>query len=78
MLRHILHELDIDAPGFHIHSLRHSHVALLLNSGVDIYSISKRLGHSRFDITLNTYAYLIEEQQKRNEDKIVKALENLP
>lgn len=76
-LHHILDECDINAPGFHFHSLRHSHVALLLNKGVDIYAISKRLGHARFDITLNTYAYLVDEQKKKNDDKIVKALNDL-
>lgn len=77
-LHHILDECDIDVHGFHFHSLRHSHVALLLNSGVDIYTISQRLGHSRFDITLNTYAYLIDEQKKRNDKKVINALEQLP
>lgn len=77
-LHHILDECDIDVPVFHFHSLRHSHVALLLNAGVDIYTISQRLGHSRFDITLNTYAYLIDEQKKRNDKKVIKALEKLP
>lgn len=76
-LKTALNEAHIDAQGFHFHSLRHSHVALLLSKGVDIYAISKRLGHARFDITLNTYAYLIDEQKQKNDKKIVKALNDL-
>ena len=73
-LKVLLKACDIDAPGFHFHSLRHSHVALLLSQGVDIYAISKRLGHSSFQTTLNTYAYLIDEKKKKDDEKIIRAL----
>lgn len=73
-LKVLLKACEIDAPGFHFHSLRHSHVALLLSQGVDIYAISKRLGHSSFQTTLNTYAYLIDEKKKQENEKIIIAL----
>ena len=73
-LKVLLKACEIDAPGFHFHSLRHSHVALLLAQGVDIYAISKRLGHSSFQTTLTTYAYLIAEKKKKEDEKIVRAL----
>lgn len=73
----ILDKCDISKPGFHVHSLRHSHVALLLDTGIDIYAISKRLGHANFSTTLNTYAYLIDESKKRADDETVKALDKL-
>lgn len=76
-LKKLLSECKIEAPNFHFHSLRHSHVALLLNEGVDIYAISKRLGHSRFQITLDTYAYLIDEKKQKDDDMILKALNDL-
>lgn len=76
-LKSLLKQCKINAHGFHFHSLRHSHVALLLSQGIDIYSISQRLGHSRFDITLNTYAYLMEEKKDKDNNKIVKCLDNL-
>jgi integrase len=41
-----------------VHALRHSHASLLIASGVDIVTISKRLGHAKPDITLRTYAHL--------------------
>lgn len=77
VLKHLLKKLKIDAPGFHFHSLRHSHVALLLSEGVDIYAISKRLGHASFQTTLNAYAYLIDEKEKKEDDKIRKVLDSL-
>lgn len=76
-LKKLLADCEIDAPNFHFHSLRHSHVALLLNEGVDIYAISKRLGHARFQITLDTYAYLIDEKKQKDNDRILKALNDL-
>jgi integrase len=33
------------------HSLRHTHASVLLNNGVDILTVSKRLGHSKPSIT---------------------------
>lgn len=77
MLRQLLDELGIHRENFHFHSLRHSHVALLLAKGVDIYPISKRLGHSDIRTTMNTYAYLIDEYKGKTDDKIVNALNQL-
>ncbi|WP_265488289.1 tyrosine-type recombinase/integrase [Lactobacillus sp. PV034] len=50
-LRHVLKKLNIDAPGVHIHSLRHSQVALLLNANINLYDIAQRLGHSEINTT---------------------------
>lgn len=42
-----------------IHDFRHSHASLLLSKGVSIVAVSKRLGHSKIEQTLNTYAHLM-------------------
>lgn len=76
-LRSICAKLEIPTESAHIHELRHAHVALLLNAGVDIVSISRRLGHANIKITMDTYAYLIDEQKDRNDQKIIKALDDL-
>ncbi|WP_338231006.1 site-specific integrase [Lactiplantibacillus paraxiangfangensis] len=76
-LRKALKDLDINREGFHFHSLRHSHVAFLLANNVDLYVISKRLGHSEMGTTSNIYAYLIEEYKARYDDHIDDSLENL-
>lgn len=39
------------SPDFHFHSLRHSFASNLVSNGVDIYSVSKLLGHSSINVT---------------------------
>lgn len=48
-----------------VHDLRHSHVAYLINRGVDPLVIKERLGHKDIKITLNTYGHLYPNQQKK-------------
>jgi integrase len=67
----------IDKEGFHFHSLRHVHVAYLIGQGVDIYAISKRLGHANVNITLKVYAYLIDEYKAKNDNLIVEKLQKI-
>ncbi|AWD62793.1 integrase [Limosilactobacillus reuteri] len=74
-LREIMCDLHIKKENFHFHSLRHSHVALLLSNGIDIYAISKRLGHNDISTTMNTYAYLIDEYKDKSDKAILKALD---
>lgn len=76
-LRTALEKLKIKRDGFHFHSLRHSHVAFLLANQVDIYVISKRLGHSELGTTTRIYAYLIEEYKAKYDDHIEESLSNL-
>lgn len=45
-------------PHICIHDFRHSHATLLINEGVNILEVSKRLGHSDVKMTLNTYSHL--------------------
>lgn len=76
-LRSLLEALNIHRSGFHFHSLRHSHVALLLAKDVDIYAISKRLGHSNTATTSQIYAYLIDEYKDQTDNQIVTILDNI-
>lgn len=48
-----------------LHQFRHSHATLLLNNGIIINEISKRLGHSTPSITLNIYTHTDLTQEKR-------------
>ena len=48
-----------------IHDLRHSHASYLIAKGGNIVAISKRLGHSSINMTLNTYAHLLEDSENR-------------
>lgn len=55
------------------HSLRHSHAALLLASGIDIKTISNRLGHNDIKTTMNVYAYILQGM----DTKAAKAVEEI-
>ncbi len=37
---------------------RHSHASMLIEMGVDIFEISKRLGHESIKTTIDTYGHL--------------------
>lgn len=76
-LKKALKRNNIDRKNFHFHSLRHSHVALLLDKGVDLYAISQRLGHSNMTTTAKKYAYLIDEHRARSNDLIAKVLDEI-
>lgn len=47
-----------------VHGLRHSHVAYLIDLGVEPLLIKDRLGHEDIKITLNTYGHLYPSKQK--------------
>ena len=56
-----------------MHDFRHSHASVLINAGVNIIEIARRLGHSNIKETLDTYGHLYPEQ----EDFAVVALDKL-
>lgn len=47
-----------------IHDLRHSHASWLINNGVNIVAVSKRLGHANIEQTLKTYTHLLESSDQ--------------
>lgn len=62
--------------GMHIHphKFRHSQASILYASGVDIVTISKRLGHKQVSTTQNIYAHMMEKSDKDASDKIADIL----
>lgn len=50
-----------------LHDLRHSHATWLINNGVNIVAVSKRLGHASIEQTLKTYTHLL----KSSEDELL-------
>jgi len=44
----------------HLHTLRHSCASLMIASGVDLRTVSKRLGHAQLSTTGNIYAHAIQ------------------
>jgi integrase len=52
-------------PGITFHSLRHSHASQLVSEGVDIVTISKRLGHAKPAVTLAVYAHMFTSDDRK-------------
>jgi integrase len=46
-------------PRVTFHALRHTHASVLINAGLDVLTISRRLGHSKPSVTLDVYGHLI-------------------
>jgi len=55
----------IGLPEVTFHALRHTHASQLIDQGVDIVTISKRLGHAKPDITLRIYAHLFQKNDSK-------------
>lgn len=62
-LRHYLEAADL--PDIHLHSLRHTHASLLINSNVPVKAISERLGHSKAKTTLEVYSHMFEDADEQ-------------
>jgi integrase len=45
-------------PKVTLHALRHTHVSQLIASGLDVVTVSRRIGHSNPTVTLSVYAHL--------------------
>lgn len=52
-------------PEVTFHALRHTHASQLIDADVDIVTISKRMGHSKPDITLRIYAHLFRKDDSK-------------
>ena len=57
-----------------IHTFRHLNASLLINSGVDVKTVSASLGHSQVTTTLNIYAHTFEEAQARASEAVADLL----
>jgi integrase len=61
---------SIGLPDITFHALRHTHASHLIDAGIDVVKISRRLGHASPAITLKVYAHLF----RRRDDKSSKAI----
>jgi integrase len=55
----------LDLPSVTFHALRHSHASALIASGLDVLTVSRRLGHGSPVVTLNTYAHLFAKTDEK-------------
>jgi integrase len=56
------HELGLKVS---FHALRHTHASQLVDAGVDVVTISRRLGHASPAITLGIYAHLFRKDDSK-------------
>ena len=61
-------------PMIRLHDLRHTGATLLLGSGVDIETVSRRLGHSKASVPLDIYAHALPENDKKASDSLADML----
>ena len=60
-------------PQIHLHDLRHTSASILISAGVDIATVSRRLGHSKISTTLNIYTHAMPDIDKTASDALEKA-----
>ncbi len=58
-----------------LHSFRHAHASILIQSGVDVATVSADLGHTNSGTTLGIYTHEFQEAQARTSDIIANALD---
>jgi len=56
------HGFDDD---LHLHSLRHTAASLMIADGINIVTVSKRLGHAQVSTTSNIYAHMIKAADEK-------------
>lgn len=57
-----------------VHVFRHLNASLLINSGVDVRTVSASLGHSQTTTTLNIYAHSFQEAQAQASEAVADLL----
>jgi integrase len=62
--------MKADLKQIRVHDLRHSHASMLIDMGFDILEISERLGHESVKTTLDTYAHLYPDKDKKLADAL--------
>lgn len=65
--RALLKRRGLTGPNFH--ALRHSHASQMLADGVDIKTVSARLGHAKASFTLAQYIHLMPGQDQDAADR---------
>ena len=60
----ILKKADVKQIRFH--DLRHTYASLLISKDLNFKYIQKQMGHSSFEVTMNTYAHLMPEVYEKS------------
>ena len=57
-------------PPIHPHKFRHTQASLLIAQGVDILTVSKRLGHAKVSTTLDIYNHVLAKSDEKASDTL--------
>ena len=69
---------DDKLPLVKFHALRHSCASLLIEKGVDILTVSKRLGHSKITTTLDIYTHNLKKDDREAADVMGSIIDQNP
>jgi len=61
-------------PKVTFHALRHTHASQLIAAGLDVVTVSRRIGHSNPTVTLTVYAHLFGNTDERAAAAVENAL----
>ncbi|HDX9549389.1 TPA: site-specific integrase [Bacillus thuringiensis] len=67
----------VNIPSLDIHSLRHTHAVLLLESGANLKYIQERLGHKSIEMTSNVYSHISDKINKDSISEFEKYMSNV-
>lgn len=70
-------ELGLD-PRTTFHSLRHTHATWCLANGVDLVTVSERLGHADPSVTARVYAHFLDGRDAKAAETFAAAMDALP
>lgn len=65
-----------DLPHLNPHRFRHSQASVLISEGVDVVSVSHRLGHERVSSTTDIYAHILKKYDEKASSAVNSALYN--
>nr|WP_090893471.1 tyrosine-type recombinase/integrase [Evansella caseinilytica] len=57
--------------------LRHTHASVLLYRKISIYYVAERLGHADTQVTISTYAHIVKELRKEDEESTVTVFDSM-
>ena len=63
-------------PRIPFHGLRHTNVSMLIDGGLDVYQVARRIGHKNASLTLDTYTHLFRSKETEAAAAIEAALTN--
>jgi integrase len=66
--------ISMKLPKVTFHALRHTHVSQLIAEGLDVVTVSRRIGHSSPTVTPNVYAHLFGNPDERAAAAVESAL----